>query len=79
MVWPGHLAQARKRKAFVDFKSKGWRKAMPAVLRVIATIVPWKKLRFTSSMKLLHSPWKCRHLIFEVYLFLRRAYTLSTF
>lgn len=52
---------------------------MPAVLRVIATIVPWKKLRFTSSMKLLHSPWKCRHLIFEVYLFLRRAYTLSTF
>lgn len=52
---------------------------MPAVLRVIATIVPWKKLRFTSSVKLLHCPWKCRHLIFEVYLFLRRAYTLSTF
>lgn len=52
---------------------------MPAVLRVMATIAPWKKLRFTSSMKLLDSPWKCLHLIFEVYLFLRKAYTLSTF
>ena len=32
---------------------------MPAILLLMVTKAPWKKLRFVYSMKLLDSHWNC--------------------